>query len=160
MMRVSDNGPVTEYFIVDNFCSCLPHVYVWHKLQTPACLSQALRTSCFFHISGRLYLGANLAILQKQEFVRGRSGHKGLGITLCKRIGAYSSLQHLHLKPSFHNKHSLIKYPLCICSFHQPPICLKKNGKLEQLSAIPLFMPCAWLSGIQLPGYSVCKPAL
>lgn len=88
------------------------------------------------------------------------SGHKGCGNHLCKRIEAYSSLQHLHLKPSFHDEYSLIKYPLCVCSFHQTPIWIKKNGKLEQLSAIPLFMPYAQLSGMQLSGYSVCKPGL
>lgn len=83
-----------------------------------------------------------------------------MGISSVKRIEAYSSLHHLHLKPSFHNEYSLIKYPLCVCRSHQTPIWIKKNGKLEQLSAIPLFMPYAHLSGMQLSGYSVCKPGL
>lgn len=65
MMKVPDNGLVTEYFIVDNFCLCLPLIYVHHKLPCPAshmlCGHPGL-----FHISGQLFfffLGANLLIL-------------------------------------------------------------------------------------------------
>lgn len=64
MMKVPDNGLVTEYFIVDNFSLCLPLIYVHHKLSTAACLSHALWASWFFQISGKLFfLGDKLAIL-------------------------------------------------------------------------------------------------
>lgn len=106
---------------------CLASAYVISYTQQPASHRLCGHPGFFIFLED-CFLGANLCILQKQEeFVKGCSGHKGLGITLCKRIGAYSILQHLHLKPSFHNENYLIKYPFCICSFHQPPVWIKKN---------------------------------
>lgn len=86
------------------------------------------------------------------------SGHRGCGNHLSKRIEAYSSLQHLHLKPSFHNEYSLIKYPLCVYSFHQTPIWINWNSSQPPHYSchVPSFQACNCL-GFQFASL-LCHP--
>lgn len=65
MMEVPDNGPVTEYFIADNFCLCLPLIYVHSRScpQQPASHMLCGHPGFSTFQENSFFLRANLAIL-------------------------------------------------------------------------------------------------